>query len=268
MGELVTNFDYRTLNADTRNFVQERAAKIHHLARATAMGIMQIGEHLTEVKARLKHGDWLPWLKEEFGWKHDTATRFMNVYERFKLRNLSNLQIDVSALYLIAAPKTPDPVRAEIIRHAEVNPDKVTHSAVRDIVVEYNKSGDAPRAVAKIFDAVRAAKEQARILPSPAEARRIAINTGKHTLDRTGTYRPPMTAEAQAAWRADMLRLEPLREFLRWIEQESGIDEVVRILRLREWTKTFPPAGPAILWLQTFERIRCEEEPKRKMLKS
>jgi hypothetical protein len=33
----------------------------------------------------------------------------MQVYEAFKLENFANLQIDLSALYLLAAPKTPLP---------------------------------------------------------------------------------------------------------------------------------------------------------------
>ncbi len=35
---------------------------------------------------------------------------------RFKLSNLSNIDIDVSALYPSAAPSTPEPVRAEVMR--------------------------------------------------------------------------------------------------------------------------------------------------------
>jgi hypothetical protein len=50
----------------------------------------------------------------EFGWTRMTANRFMNVYEQFKSNNLLHLDIDVSALYLIAAPSTPPPVRLEV----------------------------------------------------------------------------------------------------------------------------------------------------------
>jgi hypothetical protein len=43
----------------------------------------------------------------------------MQVYERFKLANFANLQVDVSALYLIAAPSTPEPVEREVIERAK-----------------------------------------------------------------------------------------------------------------------------------------------------
>ena len=60
----------------------------------------------------------LAWIETEFGWGRSTAENFMNVFQRVKLPNFGNLEIDVSALYLIAAPKTPEPVRAEVMRRA------------------------------------------------------------------------------------------------------------------------------------------------------
>jgi hypothetical protein len=38
-----------------------------------------------------------------------TAERFMQVHEKFKMHNLCNLEIDVSALYLIAGPTLQEP---------------------------------------------------------------------------------------------------------------------------------------------------------------
>ena len=94
----------KSLDSDTRQFVQERAERIHNLARMTAACIVQIGQYLTEVKGRLKHGKFQEWIAREFSWGDDSARNFMHVYERFKNRNFRNLEIDVSALYLIAAP--------------------------------------------------------------------------------------------------------------------------------------------------------------------
>jgi hypothetical protein len=37
----------------------------------------------------------------------------MQVYDAFKNENFAHLSIDASALYLIAAPRTPEPVRQE-----------------------------------------------------------------------------------------------------------------------------------------------------------
>jgi hypothetical protein len=97
------------LQIDVSALAQDRADRIRKLARVTAEGIVEIGRYLTEVKEQLEHGQFLDWIKAEFGWHDRSARRFMNVHSCFKL-------VDVSALYLIAAPKTPEPVRQESIR--------------------------------------------------------------------------------------------------------------------------------------------------------
>jgi hypothetical protein len=47
------------------------------------------------------------------------AKAFMRVYRQFKSENFSDLQIDISALYLIASPSTPELVRQEAMRRAD-----------------------------------------------------------------------------------------------------------------------------------------------------
>jgi hypothetical protein len=135
-------FDYTALDSDTRRFVEERAERIHNLARMTAAGIVQIGQYLTEVKARMPRR-FLDWIEKEFSWSQPSAWRFMNVFEQFKLCNLNNLEIDVSALYLIAAPSTPEPVRQEAFRRAE-NGEAVTHAGTRALIERFAESGEIP----------------------------------------------------------------------------------------------------------------------------
>jgi hypothetical protein len=67
----------------------------------------------------------------------------MNVYVQFKLSNLNNLQIDVSALYLIAAPSTPEPVRNNVIARTQ-DGQAVTHGGVRALVRQYQETGSVP----------------------------------------------------------------------------------------------------------------------------
>lgn len=136
-------FDYAALNAETRSYVEDRTEKIHNLARMTAAGIVQIGQYLTEVKDRLPHGKFLEWIEREFAWKADTARNFMHVFEHFKNRNFRDLQIDVSALYLIAAPSIPEPVRAHVIQRAE-NGEHVNHIGVRALVKRFADTGELP----------------------------------------------------------------------------------------------------------------------------
>lgn len=78
--------------------------------------IVEIGRDLLAVKASLPHGSFLPWIEAEFGMGHSTADRFMQVAKVYgsKLPTLGNLPL--SALYELAAPKTPVEVREEVER--------------------------------------------------------------------------------------------------------------------------------------------------------
>lgn len=62
-----------------RTFPQTKTAEIRILVKQTAQGIIEIGQRLIEVKEKLGHGNFLPWIRDEFGWSDETAHRFMNV---------------------------------------------------------------------------------------------------------------------------------------------------------------------------------------------
>lgn len=165
-------FNYEALDQQTRAFVLERAERIHNLARMTATGIVQIGQYLTEVKARLKEQKdqerlgFLKWIKLEFAWKRASAASFMLVHKHVKLPNFSNLQIDVSALYLIAAQSTPEPVRTEAIRRAG-NGEAVTHAGARALVERFAETGELPEVTTPLAQMI--AERRALMQPQPKE---------------------------------------------------------------------------------------------------
>src|SRR5262249_13855209 len=68
-----------------------------------------------------------------FDWDGRTAQRFMNVGERFKNDNLSDLDIAPSALYLLAAPSTPENVGNDILSRARAG-QRITHRDAADAV--------------------------------------------------------------------------------------------------------------------------------------
>jgi hypothetical protein len=261
----VLRFDYDSLDIDTRRFVEERTERVHRLARMTAAAIAQIGQDLTEVKVRLGHGQFLKWIDREFGWQERSAQNFMNVYHNvaphLKSATVADLQIEFRALYLIAAPSTPEPVRTAIIEHAESG-HHVTREEVREVLEEYKRTGENP---ARLIAAGMALKEQIEeerdALPSPAEARRIAIETGKHTLDRNGIYQPPLTKEQQADWKADRFRIRASFDFCSWVEQgELSAKEAAAIVIARHWRMYYTKLDQAVAWLKEFAKeLDCAE---------
>lgn len=134
-------FDYTALDTETRIVVQQRTGEIKALMRTTAQGIIDIGEKLTEVKQRLGHGNFGTWLHLEFSWTDRTARQFMRVYDQFKMENFSDLTIAPSALYLLAAPSTPDEVREHFIEQSQ-NGISVGYTEVKELKQAFDIAPD------------------------------------------------------------------------------------------------------------------------------
>ena len=143
--QVVTSFDYEVLEAEQRIVIQQRTGEIKERLRHSAQDIWEIGQKLADVRSRLKHGQFDAWLKAEFGWSRRTAYNFINVYEAFGERaNLAQIDIATSALYLLAAPSTPQEVRNEFLQRAKEG-ETVTHKELRQVIKE-EKSQSEPTA--------------------------------------------------------------------------------------------------------------------------
>lgn len=237
-------FDYAVLDADTRMYVYEREQAIHRAARRSAKDIVEIGQLLTEAKDKLKHGQFRKWIDKCFGWSYEHAVNFMRVYQHFKNVNFTDLIIDISALFVIAAPRASQPVREEVIRRAEAG-EKITYGVAKQVLEEEKK------------------KLRER-LPSPAKARESAIETGKHTLDYTGIYQPPMTVEDQERRREERQRITALLELTRWAEVEHDPAELLDIADRLNYQPQLRSVSlnRVIEWLTTFEHHRSNRYEK------
>lgn len=168
--EVQLGFDYEALEPETRTFVRERSAYIHARARRVAGDIVQIGEELISVKARLGHGRFQLWIASEFGWSYTTAYNFMNVNRTFKSSTVEDLKIDCRALYLIAAPSTPEPIRHEIIDRAKAG----EHITLPIVEAELAKQSQPPVEQAQLSEpstsgaAPEPARKQPKRMPPPA----------------------------------------------------------------------------------------------------
>lgn len=134
--QVVTGFDYENLDSEQRIVIQQRTGEIKERLRRSAQDIWEIGQKLAEVRSQIKHGQFEIWLKAEFGWSRRTAYNFINVYETLAERaNLAQIDIATSALYLLAAPSTPQNVREEFIQRAHEG-ETITHKSIRQVIEE------------------------------------------------------------------------------------------------------------------------------------
>jgi len=133
----IPTFDYDALDTATSTLVQQRTDEIKALMRRTAEDIIAIGRKLAEVKEHLGHGRFLDWLAAEFGWHRFTANRFMQVAEVFADLEMSQIvTFAPSALYLLAAPSTPETARAEALERVATG-EAITYSQARAIITRH-----------------------------------------------------------------------------------------------------------------------------------
>ena len=135
-------FDYQALDRQTQLVVKQKTTEIKGLIRQTARDIFFVGQKLAEVKQQLKHGEFRNWLKTEFNWSVSSATKFMQVSEQFKNVNFTHLNFATSALYVLAAPSTPEHARQHALKLASKG-EHITYSLAKIIVKHHKESADS-----------------------------------------------------------------------------------------------------------------------------
>jgi len=121
------------LSTEHQDLVDEMTCDIKDLVRRTAHSLIDIGNKLEQTKQILGHGNFTKWLRREFNWSIATASKMMQVSKRFKNVNFTNLNLAPSAIYLLAAPSTPESARTEALSRASEG-ESITYSVARGLV--------------------------------------------------------------------------------------------------------------------------------------
>lgn len=175
---------------------EERMAS---LFKMTVEKAIQIGERLTRVKDVLPHGQFLPWIRAEFPFSHDTASNYMKVSKRFskdEISKVSKFTIPLSAFHVLA--DAPDSAIAEVTQRAEQGqPTSVAES--------------------KTISWRHRALEEAGVIPEA----RIQLGDAKiddfHEMKRLGRLQQPVQLEAAARIAGG----EPVRQVIRWAKHQT-----------------------------------------------
>jgi hypothetical protein len=158
--------------------LSELAEGIRALGKQTVDNIIEIGRRLTECKRICGHGNWLPWLEQEFGWTNKTAENFINVHKlASKFENFSNLDLPLSGLYLLAAPSTPESAKIEVINRGTAG-EALPVSAIKR-TVDRHKARKLPAIkvkqpdnIAAFIEGEKARKELAKPKATSAQVQR------------------------------------------------------------------------------------------------
>lgn len=137
-----TKFDYAALPTEKAASARAAAERIRGRMQLAAESIIEVGRELIEQKKQLGHGNFLPWIEAEFGMSADSAGRFINVATRLgtEFRTVRNLA--PTALYALAAPSTPEPVRTEVLERAAAG-ETVTAKQIAELKAKLLKAEGA-----------------------------------------------------------------------------------------------------------------------------
>jgi hypothetical protein len=176
-------FDYSMLPGDLWLEVRAAAERVKMRLKRTAEDIVEIGRELTDVKERLPHGQFLPWIEAEFQMSDQSARRFMQAFDRFGKSNIM-LNFNPTVLYQLAAPSTPDEVVEKATEKAEAG-DKVTVEDVK----RWKAEAEQARTQAKELQ-ICAMQNQAK-----AESLRESLEAAQAKIDELSQQEPQIITE-------------------------------------------------------------------------
>jgi hypothetical protein len=91
--------------ATNNNRLPQIAKAIKTLEKRNISNCVEIGKLLDEAANQCEHGEYMNWLKREFGWSYMTAKRYRDVFDLQQIHQIGDfakLDISISALYVVA----------------------------------------------------------------------------------------------------------------------------------------------------------------------
>lgn len=136
----LTLFDYAALDAPLADSLRQRAERIAHRESRIIEDILANGREFAEARDELRHnkaGGFEGWVRHH-GWSRRTAYNYIQAWEVFggNCATVAQLSIDPGALYLLAAPSTPEPARVEALDRARLG-EPITHATAQEIVANH-----------------------------------------------------------------------------------------------------------------------------------
>lgn len=237
MNEIQTQRTPDIIGAEIRGLTQQ--AK-----RMTLWFGIEIGRRLTEAKAMLDHGQWLPYLKEQTEFSQPSASRLMRLYDEYGAKQtslfgaelnystLNNLSIS-NALRLLAVPEDE---REEFAAEHDVE-----HMSARELDELIKQRDDAEKRAAAAEEQLKQADEGAALRAAMVNDKLAAAEVAAAEAAREREELNKALAAAESKRKAVEAELEELRA--RPVEvavevDEKAVEEAVRAARAKndaEW---------------------------------
>ena len=130
MSEIV-KFTYTDLPAPAAAEIEAATTRIKDRLIRQVTDIIETGRDLQEVKGKLEHGQFEPWLNTEFNMTTRTAQKYMRAAEYFVDKRELSSHLTPNTIYLLSAKNTPKGVHEQVVERLEgglpAEPDYVRH---------------------------------------------------------------------------------------------------------------------------------------------
>lgn len=176
---------------ETERGIEAITEEIIFYKNVGGQAVIEIGRRLTEAKAQLKHGEWLPWLREKVEFSETSAQNFMRIAREYGNTHLVGDLGASKALVLLALPASERENFAqekhvvngeeksvsemskreleEAIRQRKLAELKAAETA-RELDRQKEATAEAEAAAEKAQEAAEAQREEARKAVENAEA--------------------------------------------------------------------------------------------------
>lgn len=205
--------------------IREITDNIKFFKKTVTISFLQIGQLLIEAKGKLKHGEWLPWLRDEVDFSEATAQRFMRLAREYgKSVNVTDLGL-TKALKLLALPEVE---RREFMEEThEVNGEEKTvyemsRAELEQAIRERDEArAERDKAIADAEGSLLAMAEKDSALEDAQEA----AERLQQELNAQKDESADAAAKAEETIRALQAELEALRAAPQEVAVETIVDE-------------------------------------------
>ena len=190
-------FEYQRLPIQQRAKIWKLTSEIKGNIRTTVQSSWEIGRKLAEARHQLDPFQFSSWLQAEFDWSRRTAYNFIQVYEAFPelaSANFAQLNISISALYLLAAPSTQPEIRNDFLSRVLAG-ERVSHKVIQ-ATIQSAKAVASEEIVDVSPDVEDIGNSGSQIEPEPSQ---IEDSTSDTSLDSI-VVQSSATSDLYPAW--------------------------------------------------------------------
>jgi hypothetical protein len=205
-----SQFDYDSLDEETRAYAQHATTKIRSLFRRTLEDVIAIGIELKEMKRRLKKR-FLEWLDVEFPMSRRFAHRCMEVVEAGITPEGGFEGVPITLIYELASESTPQEARQEIARRSQTG-ETITKKSVKTVIRQYQtleqevsrQQSSEKVAIMATFEEERGESEKVAIMATFEPA---ALNAGETVESSAATVAGEQNQQPSAEVTGEILEL-------------------------------------------------------------